>query len=123
MRFALCFAMLSAFMVPVHAQPDLKRSEVFGPGKLWTLHLCVGAEEWPPGGFGGAKMPIPKDFGPAKIVAAALAKHGSEGTLTLMKAAAEQLFRQWDKDADGALSEREVGDAISGLCAPNVAKK
>jgi spore coat protein H len=33
----------------VHGQPpkDLKRNDVFGPDKLWTIHLKIGAKEYP----------------------------------------------------------------------------
>src|SRR5215213_1277711 len=33
----------------VHGQPakDLKRDDVFGPDKLWTIHLKIGAKEYP----------------------------------------------------------------------------
>ncbi|MFO0863885.1 MAG: hypothetical protein U0744_04370 [Gemmataceae bacterium] len=79
---------------------------------------------WPqPQGFG--KMALPKDFGPAKTLAASLMKHGKEGKITLAetRVAAERSHRMWDKDNDGVLSEREVGEAINALFTPEVVGK
>lgn len=47
------------------AKPAIaKRDDVFGPDKLWSLHLRIGAKEWeamqPKGGFGFGKFPFPK---------------------------------------------------------------
>lgn len=79
---------------------------------------------WPqPQGFG--KTALPKDFGPAKTLASSLLKHGADGKITLAQtlAAAERTHRQWDKDNDGTLSEREVGEAISSLFTPETVGK
>jgi spore coat protein H len=48
--------------------PDLKRSDLFGPDKLWTIHLKLGAKEYaamPPKG-GSFGFPNPKKDEPAK---------------------------------------------------------
>lgn len=42
-----------------------KRDDLFGPDKLWSIHLRIGAKEWeamqPKGGFAFGKFPMKKD--------------------------------------------------------------
>src|SRR5438132_8160598 len=48
--------------------PDLKRSDLFGPDKLWTIHLKLGAKEYAAMPPKGARLgfPNPKKDDPPK---------------------------------------------------------
>ena len=77
-----------------------------------------------PKGFGDFKPPpLPKGFGPGQRIAGAILKQGEAGadkklTRDQFIAGAEKLFKQWDKDKNGFLDEKEITAGLNQFIPP-----